>query len=125
MSDTKEEAPAPAKKGSKKKLLIGVVALVALVGGGVGAGVYAAQSGMIGGGHAKADAEDPNTPKLVPKSEEKHAAEGSEGGGEHGGGGGEGEGEAAASHGEGKPTPVGPGSRNTPTGFCGSVRPAR
>ena len=84
MSDTKEEA-APTKKGGKKKLLIGAVALLALVGGGVGAGVYAAQSGMIGGGHAGAKAENPDTPKLVPKGEEKHAAAGGEEGG-HGGG---------------------------------------
>ena len=105
MSDTKEEA-VPAKKGGKKKLLIGVIALLALVGGGVGAGVYAAQSGMIGGARAE-KAEDPDKPKLVPKSEQKHAAEGGEEGG-HGGGGGEGE-EAAGSHGGGKPTPEGHG----------------
>lgn len=92
MSD-KAEAPEGAKPKKKKgivKLLAIVVALLALVGGGVGAGLYAASSGLIGGGHDK-EAEDPNTPKLVPKSEEKRAdAEGAEGaksggGGEHGG----------------------------------------
>ena len=102
MSDTTEDA-APKKKGGKKKMLIGAVALLALVGGGVGAGVYAAQSGMVGGGHASGEAEDPDKPKLVPKSEQKHAAQGSEEGG-HGGGEGE---EATASHGGGKPTPEG------------------
>ncbi|SFP95646.1 flagellar basal body-associated FliL family protein [Sphingomonas rubra] len=101
MSDAKED-PAPAKKGGKKKLMIGAVALFVLIGGGVGAGVYAAQSGMMGG---HAGTEDPDTPKLVPKSEQKPAAEGGEGGG-HGGG--EGGGEETASHG-GKPTPEGEG----------------
>jgi len=103
MSDPTEDA-VPAKKGGKKKLLIGAVALLALVGGGVGAGVYAAQSGMVGGGHAE-KAEDADTPRLVPKAEEKHAPEGGEEGA-HGGGEGE---EADASHGGGKPTPEGHG----------------
>jgi flagellar FliL protein len=106
--DTKEEAPA--KKGGKKKLIMGAVALLVLVGGGVGAGVYAAQSGMIGGGAAHgAEQEDPNKPKLVPKSEQKHAGEGGEGGegGGHGGGGEEG-GEASSEH-AGIPTPAGHG----------------
>ncbi len=107
MSDAKDDAAPAPKKGGKKKLLIGVVGLLVLVGGGVGAGVYAAQSGMIGGGHAaEAEHEDPNKPKLVPKSEQKHAGEGGEGGegGGHGG-----EGEAAASEHVGKPTPEGEG----------------
>lgn len=99
MSDEKQDA-APKKKG-KMKLVIGAVALLALVGGGVGAGVYAAQSGMVGG-HAKD--EDPNKPHLVPKSEQKAPAEGEEGG--HGGAGEEGD--EAAVH-EGAPTPAGSG----------------
>lgn len=105
MSD-KPDAAAPEKKGGKKKLLVGAMALLVLVGGGVGAGVYAAQSGMIGGGHAGAAKQDPNKPHLVPKSEQKSASAG-EGEGE-GGGHGEGE-EAAASHNDGKPTPDGEG----------------
>ncbi|MDP1028212.1 flagellar basal body-associated FliL family protein [Sphingomonas sp. KR1UV-12] len=104
--DTKDETP-PKKKGGMKKILIGVVALVVLVGGGVGAGVYAAQSGMIGGGgHAAAEKEDPNKPKLVPKSEQKHAGEGGEGGEGGGHGGGE---EGGAAKVEGAPTPEGHG----------------
>lgn len=101
MSDTKDET-APGKKGGKKKLLIGAAALLALVGGGVGAGVYAAQSGMVGGGGHEAGPEA-DKPRLVPKSEQKHAAEGGEGG--HGGGEEE---SGSAGHG-GKPTPEGHG----------------
>lgn len=40
MSD-KSEAPVPKKKGKMGKMIIGGVALLVLVGGGVGAGVYA------------------------------------------------------------------------------------
>jgi flagellar FliL protein len=101
---TETDTPAAPKKKGKKKLLLGVVGLLVLVGGGVGAGVYAAQSGLVGGGGHKAEAEDPNKPHLVPKSEQKAA--GGEGEGGHGGGeGGEGE---TASHG-GAPTPEGQG----------------
>lgn len=93
MSDT----PAPKKKG-KKKLLIGVVALLAMVGGGVAAGVYAASSGMIGGG-SHAEAEEPDKPKLVLKEDQKpvETKEDSKAEGE------------TASHGAGKPTPEGEG----------------
>ena len=80
MSDKPEDAPK--KKGGMKKILIMVVALIVLVGGGVGAGVYASNAGLLGGGHAAAA--DDGKPKLVPKSEQKHATEGGEGGG-HGG----------------------------------------
>ncbi|RXD04999.1 flagellar basal body-associated FliL family protein [Sphingomonas sp. UV9] len=81
MADKKETADAaPKKKGKIKKILIGGVALLVLVGGGVGAGVYASNAGLLGGGHA---AVDDGKPKLVPKSEQKHPTEG-EGGG-HGG----------------------------------------
>lgn len=99
MSDEKEAAP---KKKGKMKLVIGAAALLALVGGGVGAGVYAAQSGMVGGGH---DKEDPDKPHLVPKSEQKAPADGE--GGDHGSGG-EGEEGAATEH-AGTPTPEGSG----------------
>jgi flagellar FliL protein len=109
--DEKDDAP-PKKKGGLKKILIGAVALLVLVGGGVGAGVYASSAGLIGGGahHGEEEKapEDPDKPKLVPKSEQKRAGEGGEGGeGGHGGGeGGEGESGAAA---VGLPTPGGHG----------------
>ena len=106
MSDTKTEAPAPAKKGGKKKLIIGAAALLVLVGGGVGAGVYAAQSGLVGGKHEAAEKPAKDEPHLVPKSEQKRPGEGGEGG--EGGGHGGGEGEAEAKTGaEGMPTPEG------------------
>ena len=95
MSDKPEDAPK--KKGGMKKIAIMVVALIVLVGGGVGAGVYAASSGLIGGGHAAAP--EVHGPKLIPKSEQKRPAAGGEGGEGHGGG------EAAAS--SGKHTPSG------------------
>lgn len=95
MSDKPEDAPK--KKGGMKKILIMVVALIVLVGGGVGAGVYAASSGLIGSGHAAAPEE--HGPKLIPKSEQKRPAAGGEGGEGHGGG------EAASSG--GKHTPSG------------------
>ncbi len=83
MSDNKDTPePAPKKKGKMKTILIGGVALLVLVGGGVGAGVYASSAGLIGGGGHTAEADD-GKPKLVPKSEQKHPTEG-EGGG-HGG----------------------------------------
>lgn len=107
MSDKKDtdgaEVPAK-KKGKLGKLLIMGVGLLALVGGGVGAGLYAASSGMIGGGHA--EAADANTPKLVPKGEEKRASSESAEGGEGGGESAEGESAPVA---DGKPTPKGEG----------------
>jgi flagellar FliL protein len=104
MSDTKDTDTKPTKKKrGALKLVIGGVALLALVGGGVGAGLYASQSGMIGG---KAEAAEADTPRLVPKSEEKRASAGKGEGGE----GGEGkEGEAVAVSAGGKPTPKGEG----------------
>jgi len=89
MSDKPETEAAPKKKGKMKFLIIGV-ALLALIGGGVGAGVYAASAGLIGGGKHAEKPED-NGPKLVPKAEQKRASasgEGGEGHGEGGGGGG-------------------------------------
>jgi len=76
MSDKPDDAAAK-KKGGKKKIIVMALGLVVLVGGGVGAGVYAASSGLIGGGHAAA-VED-HGPKLVPKSEQKRPAAGGEG----------------------------------------------
>ncbi|WP_432280273.1 flagellar basal body-associated FliL family protein [Stakelama saccharophila] len=62
--------------------------IVLLLGGGLGAGLYAAQSGLIGGG-AATTAHAPDVPQLVPKSEEKRVAIGGDGEGGHGEGGGE------------------------------------
>ncbi len=116
MSDAPEAAAAaPKKKGKMKMIIIGAVGVVVLLGGGVGAGLYAAGSGMVGGGggHEKAAAhEDPNKPKLVPKSEQKHAGDAAEGGeGGHGGGEAKAEGEGGEGGGEahGAPTPDGHG----------------
>jgi flagellar protein FliL len=64
MSDTTETEAKPKKKGGAKKVLLIVVGAIVLVGGGVGAGLYASGMGLTGN-HAKA--EDPNIPKLVPK----------------------------------------------------------
>lgn len=102
MSDkaTDKADAAPKKKGKLGKIIVMAVGGLVLVGGGVGAGLYAAGSGMVGG---NAHAEDPNKPKLVPKSEQKHAEEGGDGGG-HGGGAEGGE----SSH-QGQPTPEGEG----------------
>ena len=97
MSEKTEQAPK--KKGKLGKLLAIGGALIILVGGGVGAGLYASSAGLVGGGHAGAG--DPDAPKLVPKSEQKRAGEGSEGG--------ESKSEdAPESHG-GKPVPQGEG----------------
>jgi flagellar FliL protein len=104
--DAPDEKPAK-KKGKLGKIVVMAVGVLVLLGGGVGAGLYASSSGLIGGGHAKEGehAEKKDLPKLVPKSEEVKASGGE--GGDHGGGGeGEGGGDAAASTGEGgKPTP--------------------
>lgn len=93
MSDT-ETATAPVKKkgGMKKWLIIGT-GLVVLIGGGVGGGLYAANSGLIGGG-TQGESADADAPRLVPKSEEVRAAtkEGEE-----------------AGESKGKPTPPGSG----------------
>jgi flagellar protein FliL len=114
MSDT--EAAAPKKKGKMKMILVGAVGVVVLLGGGVGAGLYAANSGLMGGGSAHpALKQDPNKPHLVPKSEQKRSGaggehgEGGEGGeGDHGGGE-SAEGGEAKSEDHGAPTPEGAG----------------
>lgn len=94
MSDEPDKASK--KKGGMKKMLLMGVALIALVGGGVGAGLYAASSGLIGGAAA---VPENNGPRLVPKSEEKRAPAPGEG---------EGHGESTSS-GEGESTPLGTG----------------
>ncbi len=65
---------APKKKGGLKGLLIMIVGALLLVGGGVGAGLYAAGAGLAGG-HTGPKI-DPNAPKLVLKEDtEGHDAE--------------------------------------------------
>lgn len=81
MSDNKETAPEKKKGGKMKWVMIGLGGLL-LAGGGVGGGLYAA--GMLGGGHAESK---PDVPHLVPRSEQKMAGEGGEGGGGESGGG--------------------------------------
>jgi len=71
MSDKTEDTPK--KKGKMGKLIVIGVGAIVLIGGGIGGGLYAANSGLVGGGgHAKED----TGPKLVPKSEQKHAPSG-------------------------------------------------
>ena len=108
MSDKKADkaaAPegAPKKKGKLVKLLVMGVGLIALVGGGVGAGLYASSSGLIGGGH-KAEAEEADAPRLVPKEEQKRASAADAKGGESA----KSE-EGAEPKAEGLPTPEGQG----------------
>src|SRR4051812_43607540 len=70
MSDNKPDAAPKKKKGGlvKKLLFFGVIPL-ALIGAGVGGGIYAAGAGLIGGGkHGKQ--EDANRPKLQLKDHE-------------------------------------------------------
>lgn len=100
--DKKDEAAKPKKKGGMMKMLMLGIGGLVLIGGGVGAGLYA--GGMLTGGAAHA--EDADTPHLVPKSEEKRATDK---GGEGGHGGGEGEAEASSGSHEGLPTPKGAG----------------
>jgi len=91
MAKTENAAPdAPKKKGGMMKLIMFGGIFLVLIGGGVGAGLYAAQSGLIGGHGGAAAGPEIERPRLIPKSEEKRAsAEGGEGGhGEGGGGGG-------------------------------------
>lgn len=103
--DVKDEGEQPAKKkGGKIKLLVMGLGLLVLIGGGVGAGLYASQSGMLGGGAAH---EEDHGPRLVPKSEQKRA---SDGGGEEGGhGGGHGGGGESKGSAHGQAMPMGKG----------------
>ncbi|VVT20661.1 Flagellar protein FliL [Sphingomonas sp. EC-HK361] len=105
--DVKADAPKK-KKGKIGKLLVVVGGAAVLIGAGVGGGLYAANSGLIGGKHDAAV--DPDKPQLVPKSEQKHPGEGGEGGG-HGGG------EAAPAKHEGQPTPEGHGGDRYATNY--------
>jgi flagellar FliL protein len=64
MSDANEEtATAPKKKSKMKKIIMLLLALVVIGGGGVGAGLYAMNGSILGGGHA--EEEDADQPHLV------------------------------------------------------------
>ncbi|WP_375402229.1 flagellar basal body-associated protein FliL [uncultured Sphingomonas sp.] len=89
MSDKTEDAPK--KKGKLGKLLVLGVGLVVLIGGGVGAGLYAASAGLVGDGHGEAEGKP--KPKLVMKSEQKRGGDEAKGG------------DAPEPTHEGKPTP--------------------
>jgi flagellar protein FliL len=77
MSKVKTETVEKPKKGKMKFLLFAIIG-IALIGVGIGGGLYAA--GKLGfADHAKEE-EDPNRPRLVERSEEPaEAAEGEEG----------------------------------------------
>ena len=75
MSSAAAEAQ-PKKKGKMKGILLGAIGALVLLAGGVGAGLYAAGAGLVGGAHKDAPKEDPNMPKLVLKEGEKAAAHG-------------------------------------------------
>jgi flagellar FliL protein len=72
MMSTAAAPAAPRKTGKMKGLLLGLIGAVVLVGGGVGAGLYAAGAGLMGA-HKEAPKEDPNMPKLVLKDEKGEA----------------------------------------------------
>lgn len=74
MSD-KPDTDVPAKKkGKLGKLMVMGVAFLVLIGGGLGAGLYAAKSGLIGGGGAAKAKPVAEGPKLVPKNEQKRSS---------------------------------------------------
>ncbi|QDX27207.1 flagellar basal body-associated FliL family protein [Sphingomonas suaedae] len=96
MSETEATAATPKKKGGAMKWLLIGTGLIVLIGGGVGGGLYAANSGLIGGTGAQGAAAAADIPQLVPKSDEVRAVAKGEGGEE---------GDAGA----GMPTPKGQG----------------
>jgi len=80
MSDVSDEQPKAKKGGKGKKIILLGVGGLLLIGGGVGAGIYAG-GGLAGGGAAHKPAVDPNQPKLVLKGQGESPADG-EGGGD-------------------------------------------
>lgn len=66
MSDDTKPQP-PKQKGKLKTIVMIALGGLLLIGGGVGAGLYAAGAGLAGGAHQAP--EDPNRPKLVPRAE--------------------------------------------------------
>lgn len=82
-NDDKDTEKQPKKKGGMMKILMLAGGGLVLVGGGVAGGLYAMQSGLLGGAK-NAHEVVYERPRLVPKSEEKRA---SASGDEHGGGG--------------------------------------
>lgn len=71
---SEETKQPPKKKGKLKTIIMIALGSVLLVGGGVGAGLYAAGAGLAGGAHK--EPEDPNRPKLVPRSDAHETAHG-------------------------------------------------
>lgn len=69
-------APGPKKRGKLKAVLLGSIGALLLVGGGIGAGVYA--SHMLS--RSASVVEDPNRPKLVQRSDVTEAPPETEGG---------------------------------------------
>ena len=74
MSDKPDTEAPVKKKGKLGKFLVMGVAFLVLIGGGIGAGLYAAKSGMIGGGGGEKAKPVVEGPKLVPKSEQKRSS---------------------------------------------------
>lgn len=66
MSDDTKPQP-PKQKGKLKTIVMIALGGLLLIGGGVGAGLYAAGAGLAGGAHQ--EPEDPNRPKLVPRAD--------------------------------------------------------
>lgn len=85
-AEDKDGEKQPKKKGGKIKILIFALGGLVLVGGGVAGGLYAMQSGLIGGAKGAHEIVYERA-RLVPKSEEKRVSASAESG-EHGGGGG-------------------------------------
>lgn len=72
MASAAAPAPAPKKKG--KSMLLIIVGALVLTGAGIGGGIYAASSGLLGG--KEATAEEKDVPKLVPKGSKPKKEEG-------------------------------------------------
>jgi flagellar FliL protein len=72
MASAAAPAPAPKKKG--KSMLLIIVGALVLTGAGIGGGIYAASSGLLGG--EEADAAEKDVPKLVPKGSKPKKEEG-------------------------------------------------